>query len=326
MSRLRPSVSISVSSRAVLASGSVAGTSERPLAQVDPEAPMHAWGGLRSELLWVYDGLVEEAARDVVTDRRHGYWTWLLLEGAVRVGEGRGAVRAKAGEWIVCPHEAGRQVFEPGSRIVSVHFRAQWPSGENLFVGSQAHVFPAPRYPKLERTARALCRIAGAHFPGVTQHLLIQSTDYRTFWRLQKTFAQWLLDFSDALVAEGRVFAQSGECDPRVVRAAHCLNSAPLNEPFPGERLRQETGLGRARIEQLFYEQFGLHTKEYWNRLRAQAAMHDLEDGGRSVKEVCHRVGFKQPSHFTKWFAQQAGVSPLAYRNQIMRKRETAGV
>lgn len=225
---------------------------------------------------------------------------------------------------MVCPNELGRQVFSENTSLLSVHFRAQWPSGENLFVESRAHVFPAHRSPRLERTGRELCRLAQKHFPGVRLHLLIQTTSYRTYWRMQKIFTQWLLDFSDVMIAEGRSFTQQGEYDPRVVRAVNYLNSAPLNEPFPGDQLQQETGLGRARLERLFHDQVGVHMKMYWDRLRLQAATHDIGLDGLSVKAVCYRVGFKQQSHFSKWFARHTGMSPLAYRQQIESRRRTA--
>jgi len=287
-----------------------------------PTAPVFAWGRLRSELLWVYEGEVSGGPLDLVTDRRHGYWAWLLLSGEVRMGTDRQAPRARKGEWMICPNEVGRQIFSKGARIISVHFRAQWPSGENLFLGSRAQVFPSLRYPQLERSAKSLCKTAQKMFPGRARNLLVQPADYQTFWRLQKGFVQWLLDFSNAMLAEGRSFSQSGECDPRVVRVANYLNEAPLDEPFPEKHIQQETGLGRARIEQLFYRQFGVHTKEYWDRLRLQSAMYALEDDERSVKEVCHRVGFKQPSYFSRWFTKQAGMSPLVYRKNITQLRD----
>ncbi len=287
----------------------------------DDATPWHAWGGMRSQLLWVYEGPVPDTAKSVITDRRDAYWTWLLLEGAVKVSTPQGAWRAKAGDWMVCPHEIGRQNFSSDARILSIHFSAQWPSGENLFTGSAGNVFPSARYPRLARSARSLARIARARFPGVTQHLLMQRTDFRTFWRMQMNFARWMLDFSEAMQAEGRRFFQAGVSDPRVIRAANCLHETPLHEPFPEERLLAETGLGRARLEQLFWERFGLHTRDYWNRLRLRSAMHDLATGARSVKEVCHRHGFRQASHFTKWFRLHAGRGPLAYRRSITERR-----
>jgi AraC-like DNA-binding protein len=35
-----------------------------------------------------------------------------------------------------------------------------------------------------------------------------------------------------------------------------------------------------------------------------------------SIKEIGYRLGFKQASHFTKWFTRRVGMTPKTYRER----------
>jgi len=283
--------------------------------------PLHRWASLRSELLWVWEGIVPEESRSQGADHRQGYWVWLLRKGNVQVEmEGR-TWKARAGQWLVSPHGFMNQKFSPDARILSVHFLCQWPTGENLFAGREGLVFDAREFPRLERSASALRRIVHRHFPHVRINFSVQATGYPIFLRFQQLFLQWLVDFSQALTRKGRFLTRVGDFDDRVLRAAQCLHESSLEAPFPAARLQKETGLGRAHLDRLYWKQFGLTTRVYWDRLREDAAARNLETTGLSIKEIGYRLGFKQASHFTKWFRLRHGLSPRSCREQAARYR-----
>jgi len=283
--------------------------------------PLHRWASLRSELLWVWEGDVAEESRCTAADHRQGYWAWLLRKGSVQVEmEGR-TWKARAGQWMISPRGMIFQKFSPDARIVSVHFLCQWPTGENLFAGRDGLVLEARAFPRLERSASALRRLVHRHLPHVRINFSAQATGYPIFLRFQQLFLQWLVDFSHALTSRGKFLTQAGECDDRVLRAAQCLHEASLETPFPAARLQKETGLGRAHLDRLYWKQFGLTTRVYWDRLRDDSAARNLETTFLSIKEIGYRLGFKQASHFTKWFRQRHGLSPKAYRERAARSR-----
>ena len=288
-----------------------------------PSTPLHRWASLRSELLWVWEGNVAEESRSTSADHRQGYWVWLLRQGHVQVEMDGKTWKAKAGQWIVSPHGFMTQKFSPDARIVSVHFRCQWPTGENLFAGRDGLVLNAREFPRLERSASSLRRLVHRHFPHVRINFSAQATDYPVFLRFQQLFQQWLIDFFETLTRKNKYLTQVGEGDERVQRAAQCLHEAPLDAPFPTAQLQKETGLGRAHLDRLYWKEFGLTTRVYWDRLREDSATRHLESTQLSIKEIGYRLGFKQASHFTKWFRHRRGLSPKTFRQQAIREHAT---
>lgn len=283
--------------------------------------PLHQWSSLHSELLWTYDGIVAPLSRHTLNDHRHGYWAWLLRQGSVQLTMGKEVMRARAGQWLVSPHGNVQQDFSDDARILSVHFKCQWPTGEDLFSGTEGLVFQAKEFPRLERSASSLQRLVQRHFPGVRQQLQIQATHYVRFLRFQQLFQQWLIEFSTMMEKKGRFFAQTGECDPRLLRAAECLHETSLDSPFPEKQLTASTGLSRVHLDRLYWKQFNLTTREYWDNLREQAARRILARTQLSIKAVGYQLGFKQSSHFSKWFHHRLGVTPKTYRDDALNQR-----
>ncbi|WP_430460219.1 helix-turn-helix domain-containing protein [Thalassolituus sp. LLYu03] len=66
-----------------------------------------------------------------------------------------------------------------------------------------------------------------------------------------------------------------------------------------------------------FYDQFrhvmGTGPMEYLQQRRLERA-RELIAAGRGITEVCYEVGYINPSHFTRRFHQQYGVSPREYQ------------
>jgi len=269
-------------------------------------------------LLWIWEGNVAEDSLSTDTDHRQGYWVWLLRKGSVQVEMEGKTWKARAGQWIVSPQGLMSQNFSPGARILSVHFRCQWPTGENLFTGRDGLVLNAREFPGLERSASALCRLVHRHLPRVRINFSTQATEYPVFLRFQQLFQQWLTDFYEALTRKNRFLTQAGEGDERVMRAAQYLHEAPLDAAFPAARLQKETGLGRAHLDRLYWKEFGLTTRVYWNRLREDSATRHLVTTALPIKEIGYRLGFRQASHFTKWFRHRRGVSPNTFRQQAL--------
>ena len=280
----------------------------------DYSTPALRWSCLRTDLLWIYDGPVAAESLHVAADHRFAEWVWLIRDGSVRLKMGSQTTVAHANQWLVSPHGSTLQEFSSDARILSVHFRCQWPTGENLFTENNALVLDAEKFPRLERSAHRLERLVRKHFPGVRLKLLQQTTEYPMFLKIQQRFLQWMIDYYDAMSQEGKILCRAGGGDERLWRAAECLHTVPLNSSFPAAHLQQETSLGRAQLDRLFLKEFNTTPREYWERLRQESAVRSLEATTMSIKEIGYRLGFKQPSHFTKWFSRRMGVAPQDYR------------
>jgi AraC-like DNA-binding protein len=290
--------------------------------QAELPTPLHKWASLRTELMWVYKGLVAPDNRRVTTDHRFGYWLWLLTAGQVNVRMGDKSWTAKAGQWIISPQGKTVQEFSADARILSLHFRCQWPTGENLFTGNEAVVIESKKFPLLERSAAALQQLVHRHFPRIRSNFSLQSGDLPIFLRLQQLFFQLLLEFYEVMARHQRFPSRAGSSDDRLLRAIRVLHESPIDEPFPAAQLQKETGLGRAHLDRLYWREYGITTRVYWERLREESAVRSLESTRLSIKEIGYRLGFRQASHFTKWFRHRLELTPTEYRTHALRNRE----
>jgi AraC family transcriptional regulator, regulatory protein of adaptative response / methylphosphotriester-DNA alkyltransferase methyltransferase len=61
--------------------------------------------------------------------------------------------------------------------------------------------------------------------------------------------------------------------------------------------------------------------REHLARVRMDRAAELLASGSPTVREVAHRVGYRQPAQFAKAFRRHRGQAPAAYRADRMRAR-----
>ncbi|MGZ4277675.1 MAG: helix-turn-helix transcriptional regulator [Solirubrobacteraceae bacterium] len=68
------------------------------------------------------------------------------------------------------------------------------------------------------------------------------------------------------------------------------------------------------------YAEIGATTfREHLTAVRMDRAAEMLAGRGVTVREVAHRVGYRQPAQFAKAFRRRHGVAPSAYRAQRRR-------
>lgn len=276
---------------------------------------LHQWFTLRNELYWVYRGQVVSAAIDLVSDHTQGYWMWLLEAGSVEISTKNRRLTARAGQWVLSPNGVVHQKFSPDARLISVHFACQWPTGENLFVENDGGVFAEKDFPRLRRSATSLHRLGAKYFPGEKAEMFDREASYRVFLRFQLAFQQWLADFADAMLASDHTLAVSGRLDDRINTAITLLHNTAPSAGFPETLVTARVNLGRRQLDRLFIDALGISTREYWDRLREQAATRLIKDSRQPAKQIAYSLGFRQASHFTKWFTQRTGRTPSAFRD-----------
>ncbi len=66
------------------------------------------------------------------------------------------------------------------------------------------------------------------------------------------------------------------------------------------------------QLERYYNNSFGRAPQQWLNEVRLREAKKLLLKGG-SVKEATSRLGFKQASHFSRWFKQHTGRPPSEY-------------
>src|SRR4051812_10817648 len=111
---------------------------------------MTDWNYLKADLIWVYEGNVEQPYRNT-RQHRQGQSALLMRTGQVRVETEHGSVVAKAGNLVFPPQGPRLQQFSDHARGLAVRFNPQWPGNQPLFDTKTALVLDSAAWPQLEK-------------------------------------------------------------------------------------------------------------------------------------------------------------------------------
>ncbi len=101
-----------------------------------------------------------------------------------------------------------------------------------------------------------------------------------------------------------------------VVERAIAYMKEHIEKNLPVEELCAYLGYSSSYFSNLFRSRTGYSPKSYMLQLKVQAACRLLDFTDMKINQVCHKVGFADPYHFTKMFTRQMGSSPIKYRNK----------
>jgi transcriptional regulator GlxA family with amidase domain len=101
--------------------------------------------------------------------------------------------------------------------------------------------------------------------------------------------------------------------DQRVQKAIRLMQENLSRKLLPGE-IAIAVNLSLAHLRYLFKAETGMSPAQYLRSLRMQEARRLLETTFLSVKEVMHRIGVNDESHFTRDFKKVYGLTPAQYR------------
>ena len=278
-----------------------------------PRASLAEWASLHAHLVWVYDGAVSPQGRSGRVSA-FDLTAWLIREGRVVVKLGERTWRAGPHEWLFPPPGERWQDFSADARILSVRFRAKWPTGEDLLPANVGVKIPAACCPELLRTATSLACFVRQQFPRAETDLMQAPATLADYLRLQTLFSGWLEAVMGALTDDGLVPAHMGKIDTRLRAAIRRLDCQPLAMSFNESTLARAVGLSVSQLNRLFLRQFGLSSRGYFDRRRYQHALTVLEESTRVVKEIASDLGFSSLPHFSAWFRRKHGVSPREFR------------
>ncbi len=288
----------------------------RPRDHFVEQIPLAEWAHLHAHLIWIYDGPVNPIGRSGQSEAPH-LTAWLLRAGTVELRVRKIRLEARAGDWLFPPAGTVWRRFSEDARILSVRYRASWPSGEELFSDGLGVSLKASDYPELERTAQPLASFVRREFPDPDINLLNAPATLETHLRLQRLFAAWLDASVRALSAAGLVPARMGHIDTRLLKAVKRVEQHPLSSPFAESALADTIGLSVSQLNRLFKRQFGVSSHGYYERRRREYAVAALRGSSRTVKEVAYELGFSSLPHFSAWARRQLGEAPRRFRTRI---------
>ncbi|MFA6715461.1 MAG: helix-turn-helix domain-containing protein [Victivallaceae bacterium] len=101
--------------------------------------------------------------------------------------------------------------------------------------------------------------------------------------------------------------------DERIVAAVHMIDNK-FCEPLKIESLAQTSCLSKSRFIYLFKQETGVNFREYLKKRRLKEAEKLLMNTSGPVVEIMERCGFHDQSRFSKFFREETGYTPLAFR------------
>ena len=80
----------------------------------------------------------------------------------------------------------------------------------------------------------------------------------------------------------------------------------------------------RRQLQRAYAEIGDTTFRDHLTRVRMQRAADMLRSRTMTVREVAHRVGYRQPAQFAKAFRRYQGTAPSAYRATGLHRPEAA--
>ena len=106
------------------------------------------------------------------------------------------------------------------------------------------------------------------------------------------------------------------EC--RAAHRAYAILLQDIGKPPSLPELAAAVGVNRTRLTALFRMLFEDTVFGILRRERLECARRLLNEKGKNITEIAYLCGFSSPSHLTKAFSAQFGISPKQY--QIARR------
>lgn len=274
------------------------------------------WSNVRADLAWIYEGAVQPVYRHDLF-RPDFLGAWLLLAGTVRLEQGKSAVEASRGEWVILRQASGHQRFSDDARILSVRFSAEWPDQRPFYEEGLSTTFPAAVNPRLEKTARALLTIAEPYLAEDPHALLARSLAFDVYASLKIGFWTWLAELHTTLARRGIFPTRTQLDDERIIAVLHELDRLPLSATFSETDLAKLAGLQVGHFVRIFRRQVGVTPKRYFMKRRRAACRRLLAGLETPIKEIALDLGFRRLSDFSTWFRQAEGISPREFRERL---------
>ena len=109
---------------------------------------------------------------------------------------------------------------------------------------------------------------------------------------------------------------QASGIDFRIRRVIEHIRTAPADTQNADVWVKI-SGLSRPHFFHLFRQCTGVTPRLYANSLRLEYAIDRLSNSSAPIHAVAESLGFRAPSHFTRFFLHHLGSTPRAYRHGV---------
>jgi len=214
----------------------------------------------------------------------------------------------------------GKSYRSPGAkRALVFHIAGEWLRGSfpAVFDGVERRPFAQQREPITSRIRQLSETLA----------VEVLNDRFLSSERLEFMLQELLLSIVETYLAGRRasspLWRGSRFEDSRIRRAIALLRAHP-NKDLNIDQLANEVGLSRSRFYDLFQICTGFSPRAYLDLLCIEAAIARLSSGHGKIAELSAELGFSAQSNFTRFFLNQVGIPPSAYRRAASRSEPDA--
>lgn len=274
------------------------------------QLPAAVWRTLRCEWLWVYRGPVPQAevwSAEIPVPAG----VFFVERGEVRIRTDGREIIVPRGQAFFSSPQLRRHWFAPGTHLLSVGVRCQWPDGTSFFRNALNFAAAAPELRKA--TLRLFAAIHGKKKQVTYREATADSAFTSQAWAVREAaFAVWFAAWMETLQSMGVKPRPQTQTRRRLDQLVGWLQSLPLDQTAPS--LPPDFPIGSRRAEQLLQQQFGMGLRAFMEQRRLNAARERILTDHAPLKEIAFALGFRHASHFTAWFRRHTGASPSDYR------------
>ncbi|RJG15566.1 response regulator [Paenibacillus thiaminolyticus] len=101
-----------------------------------------------------------------------------------------------------------------------------------------------------------------------------------------------------------------------VIEQARAIIHERFHLPLAMEEVAGMVHLSPYYFSKLFKQQAGATFTDYITQLRISQACQYIEENKLSLKEICYRVGYRDPNYFSRVFKKVTGAAPSEYRSR----------
>lgn len=213
------------------------------------------------------------------------------------------------------PHSYVHKAPGANTLVLALYLERQWLDLQRLAV-TATRSFPVPQ---LEAGDDLLAAIEA-----LTSQLLLQA-DGLAECELALSTVLRLVDRGCAVKPGPRMLMEPPQTQAEVDRRlARCVEYMRLNLScrLQIEEVVAQFGLSRPHAFYLFQRQFGMGPAAYWNVLRMEHAIAQLQSRRDTpISHIAADLGFESQGNFTRFFRGVQGVAPRDYQSAVRLRR-----
>jgi len=135
--------------------------------------------------------------------------------------------------------------------------------------------------------------------------------------RMQMRMLDFIAMLADYFIHETKLLEQNKMSVSQINLAHEVAYQLELHsgERFQINELSKKMGVHRSYLSNCFKQVYGFAPREYLTKIKSRSAKQLLQNTDLTIEEIAAKMDFSSSAHFSKFFLNAVGISPLKYRN-----------